>query len=138
LSDTKPRGRVPNPNIDLSCTVIAARGMAVEEVELTAADVGDSAARDPVCTWRRRFRGIGSRSRGGKPGLKVSWQVTGVRQDAWAKAHPVAVEEKKPERGYYVHPELYGKPFWKRMDLQKPPAPTSETRQAVELFRDHL
>jgi hypothetical protein len=32
---------VPNPNIDLSCTVIAARGMAVEEVELTAADVGD-------------------------------------------------------------------------------------------------
>ena len=24
---------------------------------------------------------------GGKPGGKVSWQVTGIRQDAWAKAH---------------------------------------------------
>ena len=29
---------------------------------------------------------------GGAPGLKVSWQVTAVRQDAWEKAHPMAVE----------------------------------------------
>ena len=47
---------------------------------------------------------------GGKPGMKVSWQVTGVRQDAFARAHPLQVEVEKPanERGYYVHPELYG------------------------------
>jgi hypothetical protein len=44
--------------------------------------------------------------------MKVSWQVTGVRQDAYAKAHPLEVEVDKPEseRGYYIHPELYGQP----------------------------
>jgi hypothetical protein len=29
-----------------------------------------------------------------KPGVKVSWQVTGIRQDAYAKAHGVKVEEE--------------------------------------------
>ncbi len=49
---------------------------------------------------------------GGKPEMEVSWQVTGIRQDAWAKAHPLLVEEDKPsdEQGYYLHPELYGAP----------------------------
>jgi len=46
------------------------------------------------------------------PNVKVSWQVTGVRQDAYAKAHPMVVEEEKEEklRGYYIHPEFYGAP----------------------------
>jgi hypothetical protein len=49
---------------------------------------------------------------GGKPGMKVSWQVTGIRQDAFAKKHRVRVEEEKPaaERGYYLHPEAYNQP----------------------------
>lgn len=47
---------------------------------------------------------------GGQPGMKVSWQVTGVRHDAYAKVHPLEVSVDKPEneRGYYIHPELYG------------------------------
>jgi hypothetical protein len=47
---------------------------------------------------------------GGKAGSKVSWQVTGVRQDAYAAAHRIKVEEDKPEqeRGHYLHPELFG------------------------------
>jgi len=47
---------------------------------------------------------------GGAPGMKVSWQVTGIRQDPWANAHPLPVEEEKSadERGYYLDPELYG------------------------------
>ncbi len=46
-----------------------------------------------------------------KPNVKVSWQVTGVRNDAWANAHRVVpeVEKKGEERGHYLHPELYGK-----------------------------
>lgn len=32
---------------------------------------------------------------GGKSGLKVSWQVTGIRQDDYAKAHPIVVEQAK-------------------------------------------
>lgn len=48
---------------------------------------------------------------GGSSKLKVSWQVTGVRKDAWAKAHRLVAEEKKTgaQRGRYLHPELYGK-----------------------------
>ncbi len=47
---------------------------------------------------------------GGSPGLKVSWQVTGVRQDPYAEANRIVVEEDKPEaeRGTYLHPEAYG------------------------------
>jgi hypothetical protein len=47
-----------------------------------------------------------------KPNVKVSWQITGVRQDAYAKAHPLVVEQEKDsrERGHYIHPELYGAP----------------------------
>jgi hypothetical protein len=47
-----------------------------------------------------------------KPRVRVSWQVTGVRHDAYANAHRIAVVLKKPagERGKYLHPELYGRP----------------------------
>jgi hypothetical protein len=49
---------------------------------------------------------------GGTSGMKVSWQVTGIRKDSWANAHRIEVEEEKPdkERGYYLHPDLYGPP----------------------------
>jgi hypothetical protein len=45
-----------------------------------------------------------------KPNVEVSWQVTGIRQDAWANAHRIQVEVEKPERerGHYLYPELYG------------------------------
>jgi len=47
---------------------------------------------------------------GGKAGSKVSWTVTAVRQDAYAKAHPMVIEMDKAssEHGTYLHPELYG------------------------------
>jgi hypothetical protein len=49
---------------------------------------------------------------GGASGMKVSWQVTGIRKDPWANAHRVQIEEEKPdkERGYYLHPDLYDQP----------------------------
>ena len=42
--------------------------------------------------------------------VEVSWQVTGIRQDAWAKAHriPNEVEKSEKEKGHYLHPELFG------------------------------
>jgi hypothetical protein len=45
-----------------------------------------------------------------RPGVKVSWQVTGIRQDAWANAHRIPLEEEKPEKekGHFLHPELFG------------------------------
>jgi hypothetical protein len=47
-----------------------------------------------------------------QPRVKVSWQVTGIRRDAWAVANRVAVEEAKPaeERGRHLHPEISGGP----------------------------
>jgi hypothetical protein len=47
---------------------------------------------------------------GGQAGQKVSWTVTGIRQDHWANAHRIPVEEDKPsdDRGRYLHPELFG------------------------------
>jgi hypothetical protein len=49
---------------------------------------------------------------GGTAGLRVSWQVTGVRHDAYALAHPPKVEVDKPEseRGRYQNPEAFGEP----------------------------
>ena len=60
---------------------------------------------------------------GGTPGLKVSWQVTGVRQDAYAKANPLVVEVEKPEqeRGYYIHPQLFGQPPTKSIEWAQHP-----------------
>ena len=51
-------------------------------------------------------------SREALPGIAVSWQVTGVRQDRWANAHRVMVEEEKSEaeRDLYLHPEVHGQP----------------------------
>jgi hypothetical protein len=47
---------------------------------------------------------------GGTAGLRVSWQVSGVRHDAWARANVLEVEVDKPasERGFYHAPEAYG------------------------------
>jgi hypothetical protein len=44
-----------------------------------------------------------------QPSVEVSWQVTGIRQDAWANAHRTSAEQDKPaeERGTYLYPELY-------------------------------
>jgi hypothetical protein len=49
---------------------------------------------------------------GGKPGCKVSWQVTGSRQDAFARDNPVEVEQDKAthERGKYFYVKGHGMP----------------------------
>lgn len=49
---------------------------------------------------------------GGRPGMKVSWQVTARRNDLYMRAHPFVVEKDKSERerGRYSNPELYGAP----------------------------
>jgi len=52
---------------------------------------------------------------GGIPGRKVSWQVTGIRHDAYANAHRIQVEELKPSAamGTYLHPDAFGQPVEK-------------------------
>jgi hypothetical protein len=56
-----------------------------------------------------------------KPQVKVSWQVTGIREDAYANAHRIPVEEEKPvgERGLYLHPTELGQPAELGLDYQR-------------------
>ena len=44
-----------------------------------------------------------------QPEVEVSWQVTGIRQDAWAKQNPIQVEADKPvsQRGKYLNPTAF-------------------------------
>jgi len=60
---------------------------------------------------------------GGNPGMKVSWQVTGIRQDPWAEANRIPVEEDKAadERGFYLQPEAYGQPEEKGIEWGRNP-----------------
>jgi hypothetical protein len=45
-----------------------------------------------------------------RPGLEVSWQLTGVRTDPAARDQPLRVEARKPRRyqGRYLQPTLFG------------------------------
>ena len=71
------------------------------------------------------------RIRTNAPAVKVSWQVTGVRQDVYAKAHPLVVEEAKDSgaAGYYIHPELYGLPQEKSVSWARFPELMKRTAQ---------
>src|SRR5580658_3116487 len=62
-----------------------------------------------------------------KPDVKVSWQVTGIRQDAFANANriPVEVEKAPADRGRYLYPEVIGAPQTARIGYEAPP-PGSE------------
>jgi len=67
-----------------------------------------------------------------EPATKVSWQLTGVRDDAYARAHPHTVEsvKSKSEKGTYLNPVELGQPESKGFDypmrqLLREPRPSS-------------
>jgi hypothetical protein len=70
---------------------------------------------------------------GGVPGMRVSWQVTGVRHDPYAAANRIAVETDKPEgeRGTYLHAAAYGQPHTKSVQWARNPD-TTEPATAAE------
>lgn len=81
--------------------------------QLTVIDESDSG--DPFM-WARVVRKLDSsntftvRTSGG--GMEVSWQVTGTRKDAWAKANAFTPVTEKPatDKGRYLSPEAFDKP----------------------------
>jgi len=66
--------------------------------------------------------------------MKVSWQVTGIRQDAYADAHPMEVEVEKTftERGFYLHPELFGQPEEKGIEWARNPERMQRMKEEQE------
>ena len=71
---------------------------------------------------------------GGKPGMKVSWQVTGIRQDVFANAHRIQVEVDKEgdERGRYIHPKEHGVSETLGMDYEEIKTMEEECRRIEE------
>jgi hypothetical protein len=71
------------------------------------------------------------------PNVEVSWQVTGIRKDAFADKHRIPVEEMKPEieRGYYLYPDAFDQPaersieFVRHGDVMRKVKAASETAQ---------
>lgn len=62
-----------------------------------------------------------------KPGVEVSWQVTGIRHDAYANQYRIPVEEDKAvgEQGYYLHPEVFGQAESKSISAARKAVPSS-------------
>jgi trimeric autotransporter adhesin len=58
---------------------------------------------------------------GGRPGLKISWQITADRHDPYARDHPyqAEVEKRANEKGFYLYPQGYGQPETLRVGGQK-------------------
>ncbi|MBS4032859.1 MAG: hypothetical protein KGZ85_00220 [Ignavibacterium sp.] len=56
-----------------------------------------------------------------KPNIKVSWQVTGIRKDAFAEKYRIPVEEikKDDEIGKYIHPDAFGIPESSGIDYER-------------------
>jgi len=60
--------------------------------------------------------------------------VTGIRQDAYANAHPVAVEQAKPanEQGKYQNPAEYGQPASLGLDYEQQQKMQQRLEQATQ------
>jgi len=71
---------------------------------------------------------------GGRDGMRVSWQVTGIRQDPWANAHRIPVEQEKEAKlkGFYIHPELYGAPAERQIEWARHPLMMKKRQQNQE------
>jgi hypothetical protein len=91
--------------------------------QLTVVDEADSAA-FVMAKVVSKVRGNRFTIRTSAPAVEVSWQVTGIRQDAWANAHRIPVEVDKPdhERGFFRHPELYGLPPSRKIEEASHPS----------------
>jgi hypothetical protein len=71
------------------------------------------------------------------PNVEVSWQVTGVRQDAYANKHRIPVEQTKTasERGYYLHPEVFNQPRERGVGFMKNPEMMKQITEQYEQLK---
>ncbi len=69
------------------------------------------------------------------PNVEVSWQVTGIRHDKYAEAHPIVPEvEKEPElKGYYLHAKEWGMGEDRSVDSITRPKSTGILRKSNEV-----
>ncbi len=77
---------------------------------------------------------------GGSQGMEISWQVTGVRNDRFAKAYPMeAVTDKSADEiGKYLNPELYGIGKEKAIRTQGAESTLQTTAENLNLNVDYV
>lgn len=82
-----------------------------------------------------KINGNKFRIAGGTPGMEVSWQVTGIRHDAWANDNRTVVEQNKldNERGKYLHPEAFNLPETSSVDYDEK---MKEEQQRIQAERE--
>ncbi len=70
------------------------------------------------------------------PGVEVSWQVTGIRKDAWAERNRIPLEAPKEaeNRGRYLHAEAFG--LGPDYSMESSPEPDAAASPVVETVRD--
>ena len=85
----------------------------------------------------RKIAGNSFEIRTDQPGVEVSWQVTGVRHDAYAQANPIVVEKFKPteEQGKYLYPAGFGAGEEKRIGHLKRPELSSQRPTEQKMTR---
>jgi hypothetical protein len=125
--------------------VLDARGQAVVEMpdwfealnrefryQLTA--IGRPA---PNLYIAREIKGNRFKISGGRAHGKVSWQVTGIRHDAWANTHRTPVEQDKSpaERSKYMHPEGFGHSEQDSISTAAPQPTAGEAASGAGLHR---
>ena len=64
--------------------------------------------------------------------VKVSWMVTGIRQDAYANKNRIKVEEDKTEleQGFYLHPEVFRQPEERGIEWARHPEMMQRMKEA--------
>jgi hypothetical protein len=77
--------------------------------QLTVIDDSDDMAVFPQAKVVREVANNQFAIRSSRGNLKVSWQVTGIRHDAWAEKNriPNSVDKVGAEKGKLLHPEVF-------------------------------
>lgn len=78
-----------------------------------------------------KIKGNHFRIKTNAPNVEVSWQVTGIRQDAYANRHRIQVEVNKTEqeRGFYLYPELFNQPEERGVEWARHPQLMQQLKQ---------
>jgi len=74
---------------------------------------------------------------GGAPDMEVSWMVTGIRDDAYARSNPIEVEVQKDdlEQGKYIFPEGFGHSSEMKIDYNEREIQIKQVERNKEEFK---
>lgn len=92
--------------------------------QLTVVDDGETLTDFVMTRVVRKIQGNEFTIKSSQGIVEVSWQVTGVRHDAWAEKNriPNSIDKAPEEKGKYLHPLEHGQPASKGIHITPGPA----------------